>query len=78
MHGRHKQSLRHIAHLSGVPHGRSSVSLTDVFGHLLQVAVVHLPDASVITRVVSGSADGIIVLVALNCRIRDELVYDTS
>ena len=78
VHRWHKQSLWHVTHLSSVSHGRPPISLTDVFSHLLQVAVVHLPDASVITCMVSGSTDSIIVLFALNPGIRDELVYEPS
>lgn len=77
MYGRHQESLRNITHLAGIADGCSSVALTDILRDLLQVAVVHLADASVIPRVVSSSPDSVVIFFTLHTSIRNELVYNT-
>ena len=73
MYRRHEQPLGNIAHLSSIAYSRSPVPLVDILRHLLQVTVVHLPNASVVTRMVGGSTS-IEILLSLNRGIRNELV----
>ena len=77
MNRRHKQPLRNVAHFPRIPYCRPSVALTDVFSHLLEVAIVHFPDTPIVTSMVGGPRYGK-VLFALNTSVRNKLVYGTA